>query len=120
PAVPAGVAPCGLALAVGGRPYMEAGRGWPLLLLVAFATKTQQERVERFYVKFAHTLSGGHRVRGEGLGPVRVVAFMSCILDVEKRVRCNVFKANANYVFESNKKAKTCKLSLNKFGIRGA
>ncbi|RWW71437.1 hypothetical protein BHE74_00020817 [Ensete ventricosum] len=65
-------------------------------------------------------LSRGHRVRGEGLGPVREVAFMSCILDVEKRVRCNVFKANANYVFESNKKAKTCKLSLNKFGIRGA
>ncbi|RZR85678.1 hypothetical protein BHM03_00012692, partial [Ensete ventricosum] len=33
--------PCGLALAVGGRPYMEAGRGWPLLLLATFATKTQ-------------------------------------------------------------------------------
>ncbi|WOL01365.1 vignain-like [Canna indica] len=34
----------------------------------------------------------------------------------EKRMRFDVFKANANYVFESNKNAKPYKLSLNKFG----
>ncbi|RWV80465.1 hypothetical protein GW17_00058266, partial [Ensete ventricosum] len=39
----------GHGLAVGGRPCMGAGRGWSPLLLTAFAAKTQQERVERFY-----------------------------------------------------------------------
>ncbi|XP_064947536.1 vignain-like [Musa acuminata AAA Group] len=34
----------------------------------------------------------------------------------EKRIRFDVFKENANYVFASNKKAKPYKLSLNKFG----
>ncbi|RRT31444.1 hypothetical protein B296_00054399, partial [Ensete ventricosum] len=69
----AGVAglPCGLALAAFGRhlagglshglavdgwPCMGAGRGWPPLLLAAFAAKIQQERVERFYtIQYHHT-----------------------------------------------------------------
>nr|XP_018675855.1 PREDICTED: vignain-like [Musa acuminata subsp. malaccensis] len=34
----------------------------------------------------------------------------------EKRIRFDVFKENANYVFASNKKGKPYKLSLNKFG----
>ncbi|WOK92800.1 hypothetical protein Cni_G01492 [Canna indica] len=34
----------------------------------------------------------------------------------EKRMRFDVFKANANYVFKSNKNTKPYKLSLNKFG----
>ncbi|RRT34186.1 hypothetical protein B296_00038415 [Ensete ventricosum] len=35
----------GRGLAMGGRPYMGAGRGW-LPLLAAFVAKIQQERVE--------------------------------------------------------------------------
>ena len=34
----------------------------------------------------------------------------------EKRILFDILKENANYVFASNKKAKPCKLSLNKFG----
>ncbi|URE23270.1 hypothetical protein MUK42_16406 [Musa troglodytarum] len=34
----------------------------------------------------------------------------------EKRIRFDIFKENANYVFASNKRAKPYKLSLNKFG----
>ncbi|URE28669.1 hypothetical protein MUK42_15730 [Musa troglodytarum] len=34
----------------------------------------------------------------------------------EKRIRFDIFKENAQYVFASNKKAKPYKLSLNKFG----
>ncbi|RZS26502.1 hypothetical protein BHM03_00059844, partial [Ensete ventricosum] len=34
--------PCGLALAVGGRPCMGASCGWPPLLLAAFTAKTQE------------------------------------------------------------------------------
>ncbi|RWW67300.1 hypothetical protein BHE74_00025272 [Ensete ventricosum] len=34
----------------------------------------------------------------------------------EKRIRFDIFKENAKYVFVSNKKAKPYKLSLNKFG----
>ncbi|RWV95495.1 hypothetical protein GW17_00041880, partial [Ensete ventricosum] len=44
----------GRGLAVGGRPYMGAGRGWPPLLLAAFAGKIQQEHVERFYAIQSH------------------------------------------------------------------
>ncbi|RRT31211.1 hypothetical protein B296_00056627 [Ensete ventricosum] len=40
----------GHGLAVGGRPCIVTGRGWPTLLLAVFAVKMQQERVERFYV----------------------------------------------------------------------
>ncbi|RRT47049.1 hypothetical protein B296_00026910 [Ensete ventricosum] len=36
----------GRGLAVGGRPCMGASRGWPPLLLATFAAKTQQECVE--------------------------------------------------------------------------
>ncbi|RZS16462.1 hypothetical protein BHM03_00048452 [Ensete ventricosum] len=59
PVVPVGAAPTGdcplrvgpgCSLAVGGRHCMGAGCGWPPLLLAAFTTKTQQERVERLYV----------------------------------------------------------------------
>ncbi|RWW72730.1 hypothetical protein BHE74_00019444 [Ensete ventricosum] len=62
----AGIAglPCGLALAaighhlagglshglaMDGWPCIGAGRGWPPLLLAAFAAKMQQEHVEGFY-----------------------------------------------------------------------
>ncbi|WOL01350.1 hypothetical protein Cni_G10066 [Canna indica] len=34
----------------------------------------------------------------------------------EKRMHFDIFKVNANYVFESNKNAKAYKLNLNKFG----
>ncbi|RWV91245.1 hypothetical protein GW17_00046481 [Ensete ventricosum] len=44
----------GRGLAVGGRLCMGAGRSWPPLLLAAFATKMQQERVEQFYVIQSH------------------------------------------------------------------
>ncbi|RRT63478.1 hypothetical protein B296_00030410, partial [Ensete ventricosum] len=44
----------GRGLAVGGRPYMGAGRGWPPLLFATFVVKTQQEHVERFYVIQSH------------------------------------------------------------------
>ncbi|RZR96979.1 hypothetical protein BHM03_00026087, partial [Ensete ventricosum] len=41
--------------AVVGRPCRRLGRGWPpILLLVAFGAKMQQERVERFYVIQSH------------------------------------------------------------------
>ncbi|RRT46530.1 hypothetical protein B296_00021237 [Ensete ventricosum] len=33
---------------------MGAGHGWPPLLLAAFATKTQQEHIQRFYVIQSH------------------------------------------------------------------
>ncbi|RWV84657.1 hypothetical protein GW17_00053614, partial [Ensete ventricosum] len=36
----------GRGLAVGGQLYIGAGRGWPPLLLAAFAATIQQERVE--------------------------------------------------------------------------
>ncbi|RWW20974.1 hypothetical protein GW17_00014889 [Ensete ventricosum] len=44
----------GRGLAVGGRPCIGVGRGWPPLLLASFTTKIQQERVERFYVIQSH------------------------------------------------------------------
>ncbi|RRT44212.1 hypothetical protein B296_00050430, partial [Ensete ventricosum] len=43
-------------LAVGGWPCIGAGHGWTHLLLAAFAAKTQQEHVERFYtIQSLHT-----------------------------------------------------------------
>ncbi|RRT57973.1 hypothetical protein B296_00036450 [Ensete ventricosum] len=44
----------GRGLAIGGRPYMGAGRGWSPLLLVAFAAKMQQKCVKRFYAIQSH------------------------------------------------------------------
>ncbi|RWW16419.1 hypothetical protein GW17_00019700 [Ensete ventricosum] len=44
----------GRGLAVGGRPCMGVGRGWPPLLLAGFAAKMQQECVERFYAIQSH------------------------------------------------------------------
>ncbi|RRT60123.1 hypothetical protein B296_00035592 [Ensete ventricosum] len=47
--------PCRLALAAANRPLIGGlGRGWPPLLLAAFAAKTQQKHVERFYAIQSH------------------------------------------------------------------
>ncbi|RWV85628.1 hypothetical protein GW17_00052565 [Ensete ventricosum] len=44
----------GRSLAMGGWPYIGAGRGWSPLLQAAFAAEMQQERVERFYAIQSH------------------------------------------------------------------
>ncbi|RWV77146.1 hypothetical protein GW17_00062071 [Ensete ventricosum] len=46
--------PLAAGLAVGGQPCMGVGRGWPPLLLAAFAAKTQQEHIKRFYAIQSH------------------------------------------------------------------
>ncbi|RZS22617.1 hypothetical protein BHM03_00055419, partial [Ensete ventricosum] len=68
PVVPAGAAPAGRGLAMGGRPCMGAGRGWLPLLLAAFAAKTQQEHVERFYAIQSHHTQFKTNLSHENIG----------------------------------------------------
>ncbi|RWV97499.1 hypothetical protein GW17_00039705 [Ensete ventricosum] len=60
--------PLVVGLAGGGRPCMGAGRGWPPLLLTAFATKMQQERIERFYAIQSHHTQFKTKLSYENLG----------------------------------------------------
>ncbi|RRT34191.1 hypothetical protein B296_00032153 [Ensete ventricosum] len=55
-------------LAVGGRPCMGAGRGWLPLLLAVFATKMQQEHVERFYAIQSHHMQFKINISHENIG----------------------------------------------------
>ncbi|RWV95868.1 hypothetical protein GW17_00041463 [Ensete ventricosum] len=57
----------GRGLAVGGRPYSGAGRGWPPLL-AAFAAKIQQECIERFYAIQSHHTQFKINLLHENLG----------------------------------------------------
>ncbi|RRT31877.1 hypothetical protein B296_00058536, partial [Ensete ventricosum] len=57
----------GRGLAVGGRPYIGAGRGWSPLLIF-FAAKMQQERVERFYAIQSHHTQFKINLSYENLG----------------------------------------------------
>ncbi|RWW39434.1 hypothetical protein BHE74_00055242, partial [Ensete ventricosum] len=59
PVVPAGAA---------GRPCIGVGRGWPPILLAAFAMKTQQEHVERFYAIQSHHTQFKTNLSHENLG----------------------------------------------------
>ncbi|RWW43871.1 hypothetical protein BHE74_00050421 [Ensete ventricosum] len=47
---------------------MGAGRGWPPLLLTAFAAKMQQERVELFYMIQSHRTQFKTNLSHENLG----------------------------------------------------
>ncbi|RWV86505.1 hypothetical protein GW17_00051596 [Ensete ventricosum] len=57
----------GCGIVVGGRYYMGAGRGRPPLL-AAFAVKTQEERVERFYMIQSHHTQFKTNLSHENLG----------------------------------------------------
>ncbi|RWW37953.1 hypothetical protein BHE74_00056865 [Ensete ventricosum] len=107
------VDPCTLALAVASRPFVGArtscplaggqvmagrscrrpGRGWPpILLLAAFAAKTQQERVERFYAFKSHHTQFKTNLSYENLGSDATIGKPQRVHHMRRRLYIPVFQ----------------------------